>query len=79
MHEDDPLRAWYSEPHVLKAAERGAIGKLLISDELFRCVKMTFLRVSFLEISKRANKGRLNSPTRQSSFGSEAETFRQAD
>ncbi|GAA5831292.1 hypothetical protein JCM3766R1_002999 [Sporobolomyces carnicolor] len=36
MLEDDPLRAWYSEPHVLKAAERGAIGKLLISDELFR-------------------------------------------
>ncbi|GAA6007075.1 hypothetical protein JCM11491_001498 [Sporobolomyces phaffii] len=36
MLEDDPLRAWYSETHVLKAAERGAIGKLLISDELFR-------------------------------------------
>jgi len=38
MLEDDPLRAWYSEPHVLKAAERGAIGKLLISDEIFRYV-----------------------------------------
>ncbi|GAA5942300.1 ribosome dissociation factor DOM34 [Sporobolomyces koalae] len=36
MLEDDPLRAWYSESHVLKAAERGAVGKLLISDELFR-------------------------------------------
>ncbi|GAA6059104.1 hypothetical protein JCM10212_002075 [Sporobolomyces blumeae] len=36
MLEEDPLRAWYSEPHVLKAAERGAVGKLLISDELFR-------------------------------------------
>jgi len=36
MLEDDPLRAWYSESHVLKAAERGAIGKLLISDEIFR-------------------------------------------
>lgn len=36
MLEDNPLRAWYGEGHVLKAAERGAIGKLLISDEIFR-------------------------------------------
>lgn len=36
MLESDPLRAWYGEAHVLKAAERGAIGKLLISDEIFR-------------------------------------------
>ncbi|GAA5977326.1 hypothetical protein JCM11641_000065 [Rhodosporidiobolus odoratus] len=36
MLEDNPLRAWYGESHVLKAAERGAIGKLLVSDELFR-------------------------------------------
>jgi len=36
MLEADPLRAWYGEAHVLKAAERGAIGKLLISDEIFR-------------------------------------------
>lgn len=36
MLEADPLRAWYGEGHVLKAAERGAIGKLLISDEIFR-------------------------------------------
>ncbi|GAA5857232.1 hypothetical protein JCM8547_009388 [Rhodosporidiobolus lusitaniae] len=36
MLEDNPLRAWYGEGHVLKAAERGAIGKLLVSDELFR-------------------------------------------
>lgn len=36
MLEADPLRAWYGEEHVLKAAERGAVGKLLISDEIFR-------------------------------------------
>ncbi len=36
MLESDPLRAWYGESHVLKAADRGAIGKLLISDEIFR-------------------------------------------
>ncbi|GAA5831835.1 hypothetical protein JCM11251_003903 [Rhodosporidiobolus azoricus] len=36
MLEDNPLRAWYGEGHVFKAAERGAIGKLLVSDELFR-------------------------------------------
>lgn len=38
MLEENPLRAWYGESHVFKAAERGAIGKLLVSDELFRCV-----------------------------------------
>jgi len=32
----DELRAWYSEGHVLKAAERGAIQTLLISDALFK-------------------------------------------
>ncbi|GAA5863615.1 hypothetical protein JCM1840_000079 [Sporobolomyces johnsonii] len=36
MLEENPLRAWYGEGHVLKAAERGAIGTLLVSDELFR-------------------------------------------
>ncbi|GAA6005722.1 hypothetical protein JCM10207_005310 [Rhodosporidiobolus poonsookiae] len=36
MLDENPLRAWYGEGHVLKAAERGAIGKLLVSDELFR-------------------------------------------
>ncbi|ORY85375.1 hypothetical protein BCR35DRAFT_302850 [Leucosporidium creatinivorum] len=36
MLEENPLRAWYGESHVMKAAERGAIGKLLISDEIFR-------------------------------------------
>ena len=38
MLESDAMRAWYGESHVLKAAEQGAIGKLLISDEIFRCV-----------------------------------------
>jgi len=33
---DDELRAWYGEEHVFLAAERGAIGTLLISDRLFR-------------------------------------------
>lgn len=32
----DELRAWYSEAHVLLAADRGAIQTLLISDGLFR-------------------------------------------
>jgi len=36
MMENDPLRAWYGEGHVLRAADRGAISKLLISDEIFR-------------------------------------------
>ncbi|EIW82093.1 hypothetical protein CONPUDRAFT_54793 [Coniophora puteana RWD-64-598 SS2] len=32
----DEMRAWYGPDHVCLAAERGAIGTLLISDELFR-------------------------------------------
>lgn len=32
----DELRAWYGAEHVAMAAERGAIGTLLISDGLFR-------------------------------------------
>ena len=40
MLESDALRAWYGEAHVLKAVERGAVGKLLISDEIFRCAPL---------------------------------------
>lgn len=34
----DELRAWYGPDHVCLAADRGAIGTLLISDDLFRYV-----------------------------------------
>lgn len=34
----DEMRAWYGPDHVALAADRGAIGTLLISDELFRYV-----------------------------------------
>ncbi|CAH7667881.1 eRF1 domain 1-domain-containing protein [Phakopsora pachyrhizi] len=36
MLNSDEHRAWYGEKHVDQAAERGAIGTLLISDTLFR-------------------------------------------
>ncbi|KAF5344086.1 hypothetical protein D9758_008837 [Tetrapyrgos nigripes] len=36
MLSSDELRAWYGPDHVVLAADRGAIGTLLISDELFR-------------------------------------------
>ncbi|PLW43512.1 hypothetical protein PCASD_06775 [Puccinia coronata f. sp. avenae] len=36
MMEEDPLRALYGEVHVDRAAERAAVGTLLISDSLFR-------------------------------------------
>jgi len=36
MLSTDEQRAWYGPDHVCLAAERGAIGTLLISDELFR-------------------------------------------
>lgn len=32
----DEMRAWYGPGHVCLAADRGAIGTLLISDDLFR-------------------------------------------
>ncbi len=34
----DEQRAWYGPDHVALAADRGAIGTLLISDDLFRSV-----------------------------------------
>ena len=37
----DELRAWYGPDHVALAADRGAIGTLLISDDLFRYVFFT--------------------------------------
>ena len=36
MLASDEQRAWYGPDHVALAADRGAIGTLLISDELFR-------------------------------------------
>lgn len=35
----DEMRAWYGPDHVRLAADRGAVGALLISDELFRYVE----------------------------------------
>lgn len=35
----DEMRAWYGPGHVQLAADRDAIGTLLISDELFRSVE----------------------------------------
>jgi protein pelota len=36
MMATDELRAWYGPDHVALAVDRGAVGTLLISDELFR-------------------------------------------
>lgn len=36
MLANDELRAWYGPDHVMLAADRGAIGTLLISDNLFK-------------------------------------------
>lgn len=36
MLAQDELRAWYGPTHVSMAVDRGAVGTLLISDELFR-------------------------------------------
>ena len=39
----DEMRAWYGPEHVCLAADRGAIGTLLISDERFRYVSAAIL------------------------------------
>jgi hypothetical protein len=36
----DELRAWYGPEHVALAVDRGAVGTLLISDDLFRFVRI---------------------------------------
>lgn len=36
----DEMRAWYGPDHVRLAADRGAVGTLLISDQLFRYVEV---------------------------------------
>lgn len=36
----DELRAWYGPEHVALAVDRGAVGTLLISDDLFRLVSL---------------------------------------
>lgn len=38
MLSTDEQRAWYGPDHVALAVDRGAVGTLLISDELFRYV-----------------------------------------
>ena len=51
MLASDELRAWYGPEHVALAVDRGAVGTLLISDDLFRyCSKnpLATLRANFL-------------------------------
>jgi protein pelota len=45
----DELRAWYGPDHVSLAVDRGAVGTLLISDELFRSTD-TMKRKRFVEM-----------------------------
>lgn len=46
MMNDDELRAWYGEEHVFQAADRGAVGTLLISDRLFKLVSKSSFQLS---------------------------------
>lgn len=46
MLASDEMRAWYGPDHVCLAAERGAIGTLLISDDLFRYYPSSCLYLS---------------------------------
>jgi hypothetical protein len=49
MLSTDELRAWYGPDHVALAVDRGAVGTLLISDNLFRYVpSFSLVHPSFL-------------------------------
>jgi len=50
----DQDRAWYGPDHVELAAGRGAIGTLLISDELFRYTNTTQYSLFEVSLSPRA-------------------------
>lgn len=52
MMGSDELRAWYGEAHVFKAAERGAVSTLLISDALFKCVFTIHLSCTLLNVGQ---------------------------
>ena len=43
MLSTDELRAWYGPDHVALAVDRGAVGTLLISDNLFRYVTLLLI------------------------------------
>jgi protein pelota len=54
MLSTDELRAWYGPDHVALAVDRGAVGTLLISDNLFRYVPL--LPLDNLELPSVADK-----------------------
>jgi protein pelota len=51
----DEMRAWYGPDHVALAADRGAVGTLLISDELFRLVGFICSNPIIILMSCRSN------------------------
>ncbi|EJU06228.1 hypothetical protein DACRYDRAFT_86016 [Dacryopinax primogenitus] len=56
MLANDEMRAWYGPEHVRLAAERGAVGTLLISDELFRSNDLKE-RKKYVELVERVRQG----------------------
>ncbi|CAG8458065.1 91_t:CDS:10 [Ambispora gerdemannii] len=60
MLNDDPDRAFYGWEHVSKAGELGAIGTLMLSDELFRSADIA-TRKKYIELVKsiRSNGGKV--------------------
>ncbi|KAJ7590994.1 eRF1 domain 1-domain-containing protein [Mycena floridula] len=53
----DEMRAWYGPEHIALAADRGAIGTLLISDELFRASNPETRKKYVLLVEAVQNKG----------------------
>uniref|UniRef100_A0A060SVW2 Protein DOM34 homolog n=1 Tax=Blastobotrys adeninivorans TaxID=409370 RepID=A0A060SVW2_BLAAD len=55
---DDDMRAWYGPRHVQAAAEKGAIGTLMITDSLFRSADIPTRRKYIAMVEELRNSGR---------------------
>lgn len=66
----DELRAWYGPEHVALAVDRGAVGTLLISDDLFRQVCFTEIR------RERADGNRSSEPATRNRYVEMVEAVR---
>lgn len=55
MLASDEKRAWYGPDHVALASDRGAIGTLMISDELFKLAQLAISYEHSLDLDSRSS------------------------
>lgn len=69
----DEMRAWYGPDHVCLAADRGAIGTLLISDDLFRQVNIQILAACIINLYFQLERSSYSQEIRRGDGGSSTE------